>query len=171
MTAVRNLPCEVEAVFREFRTCEMTTLSKDGTPVTWPIEPLYQPEKGRFFSTTSIGMAQKANNIRRNPKISLLFSTPIGSGLVDPPAVLVQGNAQVSEEIYTSYTGELAEFGLCAFSRVPVGEIYSSTPVMRFLFDWFFMRLVIYTTPCRILWWEHADFNLKPQEMEICHVD
>jgi len=171
MTAVQNLPRELEAVFRKFRTCEMTTLSKDGVPVTWPVEPYYMPEKGQFLIATSIGLAQKAHNIRRNPKISLFFSTPTGSGLLDPPAVLVQGDASAPDEIFTTFTGELAEFGTLAFSRQPSAELYSSNPLMRYLFDWYYMRLVIYVTPRSILWWDQANFNLKPHEMEVCHVD
>jgi hypothetical protein len=171
MTAVLNLPCELDVVFRQFRTCEMTTLSKDGAPVTWPVEPYYQPETGRFLIATSIGLAQKAYNIRRNPSISLFFSTPKGSGLVDPPAVLLQGDANAPDEIFTTFTGELADFGRLAFSRQPAAELYSSNPLMRYLFDWYYMRLVIYFTPRRILWWDHANFNLKPHEMEVCHVD
>lgn len=96
-----DLPKEIDAVFREFRTCETSTLAKDGTPITWPTSPLYQPEKGHFLIATSIGLPQKAFNIRRNPRVSLLFSDSTGSGLVDPPAVLVQGDAEAPEEIVT----------------------------------------------------------------------
>lgn len=31
---VLDLPPEVESVFREFRTCEMSTLARDGAPIT-----------------------------------------------------------------------------------------------------------------------------------------
>lgn len=171
MTVFQNIPEEVEAVFRDFLSCELSTCAMDGTPVTWPIEPLYQPEKGRFLVTTSIGLAQKAFNIRRNPNISMLFSNSTGSGLSDPPAVLIQGNAQVSDEIKVAFTGDLAEFGLVAFRRQPAAELYSNNPLMRYLFDWYYMRLVISVTPRRILWWDHADFSLKPNEMEVNNVD
>ncbi len=169
MTTI-NVPGGIAAVFREFRTCELTTLAKDGTPVTWPTEPFFEPQNGRFLITTSIGMPQKAFNIRRNPRVSLLFSTPTGSGLVDPPTVLVQGDARVSEEILTAYKGEAAEFGRIAFARQPAAELYSRNRLLRFLFDWYYMRLFIYVTPCRILWWENGDQNQTPQIMEVDHV-
>jgi Pyridoxamine 5'-phosphate oxidase len=91
------VPLEVEAVFHEFRTCELSTVAKNGTPLTWPTTALYEPEHDRFLITTSIGLPQKAFNIRRNPRVALLFSNPTGSGLSHPPAVLVQGDARVSE--------------------------------------------------------------------------
>jgi len=171
MTVLLDVPEAVEAVFRDFLSCELTTCAKDGTPVTWPIEPYYQPEKGRFLVTTSIGLAQKAFNIRRNPNISMLFSNPTGSGLAHPPAVLVQGQAKVSDEVSVDYVGELREFASAAFRRQPAAELYSSNPLMRYLFDWYYMRLTIHVIPRRVLWWDHADFNLKPNEMEVCYVD
>lgn len=83
------LPPEVEGVFREFCTCEFSTLARDpdhlayGDPVT--------ARGAHFVLTISIGMPQKAFNIRCDPRVSLLFSDPTASGLRRPPAVLVQG--------------------------------------------------------------------------------
>jgi hypothetical protein len=73
------VPAEVEAVFREFRTCEFSTLAADGTPITWPMLPFWRAETGQFMTTTSIGLPDKAFNIRRNPRVSLLFSDPTAS--------------------------------------------------------------------------------------------
>lgn len=162
-----NLPANVVAVFQEFRTCELTTLAKAGRPVTWPIEPLYLPEKGQFLITTSIGLPQKAFNIRRDPRVSLFFSTPTGSGLVDPPKVLVQGNAIVSEKVLTTFKEDLQKFGILAFERQPAAELYSRYALLRYLFDWYYMRLIVYVTPCRIQWWDSGDQNQVPQTMEV----
>src|SRR5215213_9067470 len=96
------LPPEVEGVFREFRTCEFSTLARDGAPITWPVITLWQPEEERFVLTTSIGFPRKAFNVRRDGRVSLLFSDPTASGLDEPPAVLVQGEAEVPEEINTN---------------------------------------------------------------------
>ncbi len=98
-------PREVEAVFLEFRTCEMSTLARDGTPITWPTMPFWYPDEGRFLITTSIGLPHKAFNVRRNPRVSLLFSDPTASGLTNPPAVLVQGDAVSPDEVETSLLG------------------------------------------------------------------
>ena len=71
---------EVEEVFTEFRTCEFSTLARDGTPITWPLVTLWQPEEQRFVLTTSIGAPNKAFNARRDGRVSLLFSDPTASG-------------------------------------------------------------------------------------------
>ncbi len=56
------------------------------------------------------------------------------------------------------------------FPRQPAGEMYSSNPLPWYLFDWYcYMRLGIYVTPRRILWWAHGDFTRKPREMKVSH--
>lgn len=164
-----DLSPEVQAVVKQFRTGELSSLAKDGTPVTWPITPLYQAEKGRFLITTSIGVPQKAFNIRRNPKVSLLFSDPTACGLVDPPAVLFQGDAVVPDKIST-WSDEIEELAWVLSRRQRARGFYSSNPVTRYLFDWYSMRLCIYLTPLRVLWWEHGDFSLIPHEQEVHYV-
>jgi hypothetical protein len=153
----------VEAVFREFRMCEMSTLARDGSPITWPTLPFWGPDEGRFLITTSIGLPHKAHNVRRNPRVSLLLSNLTASGLTDPPAVLVQGDAEAPDEVTTTIEGfedEVRE----VFRRQPASGFYSSTPVARYLFDWYYMRLQIHVTPRRILWWHKGEFGQTPLE-------
>ena len=164
-----DLPPEVEAVFREFRTCEMSTLARDGAPITWPTLPFWRPGERRFLITTSIGLPHKAFNVRRNPRVSLLFSDPTASGLTNPPAVLVQGDAEAPDEVSTSVEGfedELRE----AFRRQPPSGVYSSNPLLRYLFDWYYMRLLIHVAPRCILWWPGGDFGRAPLEVEVRRV-
>lgn len=160
-----SIPAEVEAVFREFRTCEFSTLAKDGTPITWPMLPFWRPDAGVFMTTTSIGLPDKAFSIRRNPRVSLLFSDSTGSGLTSPPAVLVQGEAAAPDVVRTSIGAFEKEVKL-VYRRQPSGAIWSSNPLFRWYFDWYFMRLEITITPRRILLWPHADFSMRPQVLE-----
>jgi Pyridoxamine 5'-phosphate oxidase len=156
------LPPEVEAVFRNFRTCEFTTLAKDGTPITWPTLPFWDAAQGRFLVTTSIAFPQKAFNVRRNPRVSLLFSDPTGSGLSGAPAVLIQGDATAPDQIVTEVEG--SEEGLkMVFQRQPSSGIYSGSALMRRVMDWYYMRLLIYVTPRRIQWWPAGDFMVEPR--------
>jgi general stress protein 26 len=161
-----KIPGEIETVFRQFRTCEFSTLSKDGTPITWPVTPLYEPEKNRFVITTSIGLPQKAFHIRHNSKVSLFFSDPTGSGLENPPFVLVQGDAEAPDQIVT-WSEELEKFCRHIFKRQPAGKANSSNGLMRYLLDWYYMRLFLYVTPKRILKWSNEDFKEKPYLLEV----
>ena len=162
------IPPHVQAVFREFRTCEFSTFAKNGTPITWPTAPFLLPSD-EFMITSPIGIAQKILHVRQNPRVSLLFSDPTGSNLSDPPAVLVQGDATAPDEIITTTVGYEEQF-LTIFRRQPASALYCSNVLTRYLFDWYYMRLLIYVTPFRIRWWEHGDFSSTPQELEVSYV-
>ncbi len=163
------LPPEVEEVFREFRTCEFSTVARDGTPIAWPLVTLWRPEEGRFVLTTSIGLPQKAFNIRRDARVSLLFSDPTASGLKDPPAVLVQGDAEAPDSIRTS-PEHLPEYWTRLFEIQPAGKMYGSNRLMRYLMDWYYMRLYISVRPRRILFWPDGDFSREPSRIEVDRV-
>ncbi len=168
--AIIHIPPEVETVLREFRVCEFTTLSRDGTPTSWPTAALYEPDPGRFLITTAIGFPQKVYNIRRNPRVSLLFSDPTASKLVSPAAVLVQGDASVQDSVVTSTAGLEEYWREKIFSRQPSSEMISSNPIMRRWMDWYYMRLLIYVKPCRISWWPAGDFQQPAHVQEVNHV-
>ncbi len=156
-----DLPLDVEQVFREFRTCEFTTLASDGTPITWPLIALFQPDSGQFLLATSIGTPRKVQHIRRDARVALLFSDPTASGLKAPPAALVQGDAEVSDQLAISPASmpDLREFWLTVFRRQPSGIRLARDPLTRSLLDWYYMRYLIRVTPQRILWWPAGDFS------------
>ena len=163
------LPSEVEEVFREFRTCEFSTMTRSGVPVSWPLIAQWRPEEGCFVLTTSIGMPIKAFNIWRDPKVSLLFSDPTASGMQEPPAVLVQGDAEVADEIHPGTSG-MEDYWERIFRIQPGGAIYSSNFLTRSLMDVYYMRLHIYVRPRRVLWWPDGDFENTPREVEAGNV-
>ena len=164
-----DLPADVQDVLREFRTCELTTLAKDGSPITWPVMAVYQPDNDRFLLSTAIGLSHKAAHIRRDPRVALLFSDPTGSGLSQPPAVLVQGDATASDEVVT-WNEDVRTYHRQAWLRQPMSRMYSFTPIGRRLMDWYFRRLVITLRPTRLFWWPRADFTKPAERMELPRV-
>lgn len=165
-----TLPAPIDAVVREFHTCEFATLAKDGTPIVWPTAAMYLPERGQFLVTTSISLPQKTYNIRRNSHVSLLFSNPTGSGLDRPAAVLVRGDATVTDDIVT-WNEDLAVYWPRLYRLQPFGTWYSKNALTRWLMDWYFMRLLIYITPRSIQWWPEGDFSRAPQTVEVNGVE
>lgn len=166
-----NLPEEAGRIVRRYRTCEFSTLGKDGTPITWPLCARWLDD-GRFLLTTGIGLPQKALNLRRNPKVSLLFSEPRGSGVARPGAVLVQGRASCEDRIVSdpSAVPELeVYFRENIFARQPAGKFMSSW-LGRKIFDWYYLRLLIYVTPERFHYWPERDFAAAPQRIEVSRV-
>src|SRR5436190_18453562 len=92
-----TLPPDVQSVFERFITTEYTTVDANGQPITWPVTPYYRPGDGAIDLTTGVGYPKKADDAARNPQVALLFSDATGCGLESPPAVLVQGTAEVDD--------------------------------------------------------------------------
>lgn len=164
-------PQQAFAILRNYRTCEFSTMSKDGTPITWPVCARLLHD-GRFLLTTSIGMPQKAFNIRRNPKVSLLFSEPMGSGVEEPGAVLVQGTATAEDRIVTDVNSvpELREYIIeNIFGRQPNGKFMSSW-FGKLLIPMYYMRILIYVKPERMFHWLTRDFVAAPTPIEVPRV-
>lgn len=155
----------VEIIDKYF-TCEFTTVARDGTPQTWPVSPLLLAD-GRLLVTTSIGLPQKAYNIRRNPKVSMLFSEPTGSGVSPPGAVLIQGDATAEDRIVTDIASdpELAELARTVSARQPAAAMWN-TRLGRRLWWSYHLRLLIYVTPRRVLYWPTRDFTSAPEELD-----
>ena len=161
-----DVPAEVAAVFREFRTTELTTVGKDGTPATWPITAVYHPDSGEFLAATSIGLSQKAANIDRNPRVSLLFSEPRASKLPHPPAVLVQGDALT--EAITTLDG-IEDLWEKIYRFQPAAKWTTWGPLMKWMTGkWYYVRIPLRIVPSRILWWPDADLSKDP--LEVAHV-
>ena len=165
---VPALPAEVEAVLRQFYTCEFTTVNRQGQPLTWPSVPYFDPARGTITCAVSIAFAAKAYNARRHPQVSLLFSDPTGSQLVDAPAVLIQGEADVAEVL--DYTPAIIGLFKTVSRRQPESLRFTSNRIVRRLFIWYlFQRLSLTVIPRRILYWPKGDFDRVPTEIEMAH--
>lgn len=163
------LPAEVEAVFSEFYTCEFTTVNRLGQPMAWPSVPYYNKGEGHIVCAVSIAFPVKAYNARRHPQVSLLFSDPTGCKLSNPPSVLVQGDAVVSEVL--EYTPDIIGLFKTVARRQPESSRFTSNRFVRNLFVWYlFQRIALTVTPRRLLVWPASNFRQTPTEIEVAHV-
>ena len=133
-------------VLATYRTCELATTTKTGTAITWPAVCWFDQAAGELVLTTSIGLPRKALNIRRDPRVALLFSDPTGTGRTDLPQVLVQGTARCPDVIQTSPVG-LEPYWRQLWRHQPGSAGYGASPLDRWIFDFYYMRLVMTVTP------------------------
>jgi hypothetical protein len=155
-----SLPPEIQQVFDRFITTEFTTVDSRGLPICWPLTPYYEQGDPCIDVTTALGYPKKAEDARDNPKVSLLFSDPTGSGMDSAPQVLVQGIADVDardlEANRVRYTRESAE-------KLPGSKgLLPPKPLMR-LFSFYFTRLYIHVRPERVYVWPGGDPTSEPQ--------
>jgi Pyridoxamine 5'-phosphate oxidase len=158
MTA--TLPLEVQQVFDRFVTTEFTTVDPRGQPITWPLTPYYTPGDLCIDVTTGLGYPKKAKDARANPKVSLLFSDPTGSGLDDAPQVLVQGMADVDDRDLDAnrerYRREILE-------KLPATRRDMPPKIFERLLDWYYTRIYVHVRPERVYVWSDGDVSREPQ--------
>src|SRR5437899_11553696 len=85
----------VRDVLENYLICEFTCID-NGKPVTFPLLFFYDNNPPRFAVTSSILFSRKIEHMKKNPKVSLLFSNPEGSG-IEKNVVLVQGVAKCDD--------------------------------------------------------------------------
>jgi hypothetical protein len=158
MTA--SLPQEVQRAFERFITTEYTTVAPSGQPITWPVTPYYGAGDPHIDITTGLGYPKKANDARRDPRVSLLFSDPTGARLEKPPAVLVQGMAEVDdrdlERNRDRYYSESQR-------KLPAVKDMLPPKAIQGLFDWYFTRIYVHVRPERVYVWPEGDFSREPE--------
>jgi hypothetical protein len=155
-----SLPEAIQAVFDRFITTELTTVDRHGQPITWPLTPYYTPGAPCIDVTTGLGLPKKANDARANPLVALLFSDPAGSGLDDPPMVLVQGSATVDDE---DLDANRRRYERESIEKLPaLAKLQPPAPFRRML-NWYYTRLYIHVRPERIYVWPRGDISADPE--------
>jgi hypothetical protein len=155
-----SLPTEIQAVFDRFITTELTTIDGHGQPITWPVTPYYKPGEPCISVTTGIGYPKKANDARNNPLVSLLFSDPTGSGLSDPPMVLVQGSADVDDrDLEANRKRYVAESN----EKLPDAAKLQPPDAIKRRISWYYARIYIHVRPERVYAWPSGDLTSEPE--------
>jgi hypothetical protein len=152
-------PEELLLVADKFATCEYASLTRNNTPITWPLTPYMGEDSRTIDVSTGLAYPSKAERARRNPKVSLLFSYPEGSGLSNPPVVLVHGLAAVRDRDVQAGTDRYVRLGIARFP-----EAYKGQPA--FLLkqqQWYYTRAWILVTPLKVLTWSQGKVDGPPQ--------
>lgn len=152
-------PAELLPLFDAAITTEYASLTRRGTPLTYPLNPYISEDGCSLEVTTGLSYPSKAERARRNPKVALLFSDPVGTNMERPPVVLVQGMAAVRD---ADLQGNTDRYLRRSFKKFPLA--YSGTPAfMLQRMPWYFARIWIQVTPLRMYWWQAGDLSRPPQ--------
>ena len=150
-----QIPNWVRQVFDSYLVCEFTTIS-NGNPVTLPLLPFYDSGSGRLVVTSSILFSRKVENLRKNPRVSMLFSNPEGA-TTGKHLVLVQGIAHPEDadldhgwEQYLPYWRK----------KEPVIDALLAE---REKFGWFWKRIIVQVEPKKISAWKNGDTSHPPE--------
>jgi hypothetical protein len=160
-TMAATIPSELRAVFDRFYTTEYVTVDGRGQPIAWPVTPYPHEDGGTCIDvTTGLGYPKKAHDARRNPRVALLFSEPHGSGLDEPPMVLVQGTARVDEEDLAANRERYRREGK---AKLPKAAAKLPPPALDRFMSWYVDRVYVHVRPERILVWPKGDIAAPPE--------
>ncbi len=152
-------PNEVLPLFERAFTCEFATLTQPGTPITFPLTPYIGEDERTLDVSTGLTYPAKAERARRNPKVGMLFSDAVGTGLIKAPVVLVHGLARVRDADLQANTDRYVRLSL---AKLPAG--FKGTPgFMLKRFPWYFARIWMEVTPLHIFWWPDGYTDKAPQ--------
>jgi hypothetical protein len=158
-----SLPKDIQRVFARFITTEYTTIDASGHPITWPVTPYYREGAGAIDVTTGLGYPKKALDARANPRVSLLFSDPTGSGLEDAAMVLVQGIAKVDDD---DLDANRKRYERESLEKLPAIKDQSPPDFLKRFLLWYYARLYVYVRPERVYVWPGGDISVEPQLMD-----
>ncbi len=153
-----ELPSEVESVFDRSVTVEYTSLTRAGAPIMLPVTPYLSADRATLDVSTGLTYPTKAERARRNPKVSLLYGDPLGSGLAQPPVVLVQGLATVRDADLQANTDRYVRQ---AMAKLPAAYRGQPKFLLRRL-GWYFARIWIQVTPISVWWWDSKTATAEP---------
>jgi len=162
VSALLDAGPDLDEVVASFVTTEYSSLTRAGAPVTFPVTPYLGASRddGTHSLDVSTGLTYplKAERARRDPRVTLSFSDPCGSGIDDPPIVIVKGLATVRDRDLVANSARYLRESFEKFPEAPRPPVF----VQRRM-DWYWARIWIEVTPVEVIWWPHGDLTHPPQ--------
>jgi hypothetical protein len=155
-----TLPHEAREAFGRFISCEYTTVDSRQQPITWPVTPYYDDGAPTIDVTTGLGYPKKADDARRNPHVSVLFSDPTGSGIESGLRVLVQGTAEVDED---DLEANRERYFRESWEKLPGMRDMHPPKRVRGLLNWYYTRIYVRVRPERVFLWPDGDHSKPPE--------
>jgi len=151
-----ELPVELREVLDRALVCEFTAISPSGRPITHPLLPLFDAEHGRLFVTSSVLFSKKLDHIKKNPKVSALFSNRAGIQVSPYRILLVKGDAKVGEkDIHHGWEQLLPIWR----KKEPYIDNFVK---MRYALPLFWERSVVEVVPTKVYAWPQGDADRQP---------
>jgi general stress protein 26 len=152
---MNTLPAPVVQLLDAALVAELTVIDGRGKPRTDPLIPLWDGD--HILMTSSVLFSRKLEDIKRNPKVSVSLSDPVGIDVVPFSRATIQGDARViDDDLHNGWSRVLPLW----LNKEPV---VSNLLKLRFALPLFWERAIIEITPRRVLWWPGADTSKPPQ--------
>lgn len=159
MTYLDHLPDEVAHLIRTRFIAEFASVSSAGVPIDTPLVPFTSADLATIDSATGLAYPVKAERVRRNPKVGMLFE-----GGADEPVVLISGYGAVRDSDFQANLERYLAEEILTTMLDPANVDYAT--VTRHAI-WYFTRIVICVQPARVRWWRNpAALDGPPQDWQ-----
>ncbi|TMD15847.1 MAG: hypothetical protein E6J00_01845 [Chloroflexi bacterium] len=151
------MPEAVVDLLNSALVAELTVIDRHGGLRTDPLIPFWD---GRHvLMTSSILFSRKLEDIKRNPRVSVSLSDPVGIPARPFSRATIQGDARVIDE--DLHRGWMRLLPLWE-AKEPVIKKFI-TPLQKLGLPLFWERAVIEITPRRVYWWAGGDTTRDPE--------
>jgi len=156
------LPKPVEELLAVALVSELTVIDGKGSPVTYPLIPLYDGD--RIYMTSSVLFSKKLEHIKANPRVSVTITDPIAAPVEPFRRATIQGDARIVEDdLHSGWERVLPLW-------VAKEPVISKLVKMRFAMPLFWERSIIEIVPKRVLLWPDGRTDREPEIFELAGV-
>lgn len=152
------LPREAADTIARSRFFECVTFTTKGEPLNSPMLHFVGRQGDTCDGATGLGYPAKAERVRRNPHVALLFE---GEGMPREPVVMVRALAAVRDSDIQANTDRYVEECLDLMLTTDGGR---STWEQISTAIWYWARIWIECTPVEVSWWpDNTELDTEPQ--------
>ena len=156
-TVAAAMPAPVVELLNKALVGELTVIDRNGRFRTDPLIPLWDGHV--ILMTSSILFSRKLEDIKRNPKVSLSLSDPIGVPAQPFSRATIQGDARViDDDLHQGWYRLLPLWE----AKEPIIKTLL-TPMQKLGLPLFWERAIIEILPKRVVWWPDGDTTREPQ--------
>lgn len=153
------VPEQVEELLRAALVAELTVIDEKGSPVTYPLIPLYDGE--HVYMTSSVLFSKKLEHIKANPRVSVTITDETATPVDKFSRTTIQGDARIVEE--DLHSGWERILPLWTAKEPIIKELVKK----RFAMPLFWERAMIEIVPRRVYLWPEGKTDREPQIFEI----
>src|ERR1700736_257382 len=162
--AVDKMPEPVIELLNKALVAELTVVGSTGIPRTDPLIPLWDGE--HILMTSSVLFSRKLQDIKRNPRVSVSLSDPVGIPAEPFSRATIQGDARViDDDLHQGWYRLLPLWE----AKEPIIKTFLK-PMQKLGMPLFWERAVIEITPRRVFWWPAGDTTRDPQVTDLLEV-
>jgi general stress protein 26 len=161
---VAEMPAPVVELLNKALVAELTVIDEKGRHRTDPLIPFWDGQS--ILMTSSMLFSRKLQDIKRNPKVSVSLSDPVGIPAQPFSRATIQGDAHViDDDLHQGWYRLLPLWE----AKEPIIKTFL-TPMQKLGLPLFWERAVIEITPRRVFWWPGGDTTRDPEITDLREV-